>query len=101
MNEKPAKNVEGFLLYNPFTEKYFFRIYDSVDKKKYIDYKICAEDVKVEIKSNILSLYEERYDKEGNKINCLDWSNERHTHCGCCTCLPNRFLGEFDSLMPH
>ncbi len=69
MIEKPAKNVRGFFLYNPFTKKHFFRVYDEKDKRKFTDYKVCAEDIEVTIHAGGLSLYE-------GESNRLDWSSE-------------------------
>ena len=31
MTEKPAKGMTGFLLYNPFADRHFFRVYGEVD----------------------------------------------------------------------
>ena len=76
MTEKPAKDVRGFLLYNPFTKKHFFRVYGEVDiatgHKTFIDYKVCAEDIEVTIHEGGLSLYEDE-DRYAN--NRLDWSS--------------------------
>lgn len=70
MNEKPAKGICGFFLYCHLTHRHFFRVY-SEDKTTYLDYKVCAEDVKVTIQSNCVSLYEGE-DEEKNR---LDWSS--------------------------
>lgn len=73
MTEKPAKDVKGFLLYNPITEKYWFRVYGEIDpvtkRKTYTDYALWAEDIEVTINASGLSLYED--DK-----NRLDWSSK-------------------------
>jgi hypothetical protein len=71
MNEKNAEGVRGFLLYNPFDRKYFFRVYDEHDKRKFTDYKLCAEDIEVTIEAGGLALYES--DVVQNR---LDWSSE-------------------------
>lgn len=65
---KPAKGTKGFLLYNPITHRYFFRVYDLEDKSCFKDYKVLAEDIEVEIVDDHLEFYE----NEGN--NCLDYS---------------------------
>ena len=58
MNEpQPAKGQKGFLLYNPFEKRYFFRVYDSENKRKFADYKLCAEDIEIEIIDDRLELY--------------------------------------------
>jgi hypothetical protein len=67
--EKPAKGVKGFLLYSPFTKKYFFRVYDPEDKKIFVDYDITAEDIEIELLSNFNSLYE-------GERNRLDYSSK-------------------------
>lgn len=77
MNEKNAKGVRGFFLYNPFDDRHFFRVYGEVDPatghKSYTDYKVCAEDIEVTIESNRLALYEsEEIDDDTNR---LDWSS--------------------------
>lgn len=69
MTEQPAKGKKGFLLYSPFTGKHFFRIYESEDKRTFTDYKLCAEDIEVEILAGGLTLY-----KEEGKTPRLDWS---------------------------
>ena len=68
--EKSAKGVKGFLLWSPFDKQYFFRIYDG--EGGFTDYKICAEDIKIEILDDSLSLYE--VPREGDCKNRLDWS---------------------------
>ena len=69
--ETPAKNVEGVLLYNPFENKYFFRIYHDkkVDEniRENTDYKLCAEDIRITITDKYTSLYENEEGKE-NKL---------------------------------
>jgi hypothetical protein len=79
MIEKPAKDITGFLLYDPFTEKHWFRVYGELDpvtgRKTYKDYELWAEDIKVTINAGGLSLYEDREGKRGIK-NCLDWSSD-------------------------
>ncbi len=51
MNKESAKDVEGFLLYNQFTEKFWFRRYaDEPDgRKTFKDYEIRHYDIKVKI----------------------------------------------------
>jgi len=52
--EKSARGVRGFLLYSPVTRGYFFRVYDLVDKAKFLDYCLAAEDIEVEILSDVV-----------------------------------------------
>lgn len=73
MIEKPAKGQKGFFLYSPIGDYYWFRVYDPEDKRKFTDYKICAEDIEVEIICDGLSLYEKENGEE--KKNQLDWSS--------------------------
>lgn len=69
--EEDAEGKTGFLLYSPFTEKHFFRIYDPNNKRIYTDYRLSAEDIEVTILAGGLSLYK---NKEGE--NRLDWSSK-------------------------
>ena len=62
--EKPAKGVRGFLLWN---DSYFFRVYNEKDRSQFIDYKICAEDIEIEILADGLSLYEGPRDEDDRK----------------------------------
>ncbi len=82
MNEKSAKNVTGFLLYNPYEEKHFFRVYGEKNpetgRKEYTDYRLSAEDIEVTIKSDDLSLYE----SEDDEKNRLDWMSRITTTVG-------------------
>ena len=75
MTEKPANGVEGFFLYDPFEDRHFFRVYGEVDsatgRKSFIDYRMLAEDIKVTIQSNRLSLY------ETENGNCLNWATRK------------------------
>ena len=64
------KGKKGFLLYNPFTHKYFFRVYDPEDKSQHTDYDLCAEDIEVEILDGHTELY------EGEDRNRLDYSRK-------------------------
>jgi len=74
-NEAPAKGSKGFLLYNPFTGKHFFRIYGEMNEetghKDFKDYALCAEDIEIEINDSFVSLYEHQ-DNEGR----LDYSSK-------------------------
>ena len=70
--EKSAKGVRGFLLYSPFTHKHFFRVYDPVDKSKFTDYKVTAEDIEVEILLDFNALYEDTENPDNNR---LDYSS--------------------------
>jgi len=69
MTEQPAKGVKGFFLYNPFTERHFFRVYDPDNKRQYKDYVVSAEDIEVEILAGGLSLYHD------GKSGRLDWAS--------------------------
>lgn len=66
MKEQPAKGTKGFILYSPITKDYFFRVYR--EDKSFVDYKICTEEIEVEILSDDLSF------KETPKGLKLDWS---------------------------
>lgn len=93
---KPAKGAKGFLLYNPFTHRHFFRIYDPEDKRKFTDYRLSAEDIEVEILASGLELYEYKDEEEAEKKNRLDWSRKvlgrpetkrfRWKWCNLCLC---------------
>jgi hypothetical protein len=78
MIEKPAKDVRGFLLYNPITEKHWFRVYGEIDpitnRKTHTDYSLCAEDIEITINAGGLSLYEG--EDEFDFGNRLDWSGK-------------------------
>lgn len=69
--EKPAKGVKGFFLYSPSDKKYFFRVYDQEDKKKFTDYQVTAEDIEVELVSDYNALYD-----EDDAENRLDYSSK-------------------------
>ena len=56
------------MLYSPFTQKHFFRIYH--EDKSFTDYKICAEDIEVQILDDAIELYE----TEDEGKNRLDFS---------------------------
>lgn len=72
MKIKNAENVQGFLLYSPFDHKYFFRVYH--EDKSFTDYKLCADDIQVQILGRFLELCEtEDGDEETNK---LDYSRK-------------------------
>lgn len=60
--EKPAKEKVGFLLYSPFKQYHFFRIYDGENFK---DYDLIAEEVEIKIVGDWVSLYES---EERNKL---------------------------------
>lgn len=63
---KLAKGVRGFLLYNPYTEKHFFRVYESEDKKTFTDYDLAAEDIEVELTCDYNCLV--KYEDGKNKV---------------------------------
>jgi len=60
--EKTAKNKKGFLLYSPFREAYFLRIYDGDNFK---DYELFAEEIEIQLIDKWISLYES---EEKNKV---------------------------------
>jgi hypothetical protein len=68
MTEKSADGVTGFLLYSPFDQRLFFRVYHG--PKQYTDYKIAADDIEVTLVDPHLSLYE-----DGSDNNKLDYSS--------------------------
>jgi hypothetical protein len=70
MKEKSAKEVKGFLLYNPFQKCHFFRVYNKKDKRKFTDYQITAEDIEIKILSRFNALIE----KDGRHY--LDYTSE-------------------------
>lgn len=55
--EIPAEGVSGFLLYDPFENRHFFRVYNPTDKTKFEDYRLSAEDIEITIIDTHLSLY--------------------------------------------
>jgi hypothetical protein len=57
-----TKGTKGFLLYNPFDNVYFFRVYLSDDKKTYKDYDLKCEDLEIEIIDNFTSFFEDYID---------------------------------------
>jgi hypothetical protein len=65
--EKSGKNQKGFLLYSPFKNTHFFRIYHG---ETFIDYDLYAEEIEIQIVSDWVSLYES---EEKNK---LDFSSK-------------------------
>lgn len=72
LQEVSAEGVTGFLLYNPFSKEYFFRVYNEADRSEFTDYRLAAEDIEVEIKGNFLSLYH----SDGGHSNKLDYTSE-------------------------
>lgn len=87
MNEKPAKGVRGFLLYNPSTDRHFLRVYGDIDpatgRNSFTDYKLSAEDIQITIESHDLSLYDETeeeksrplFDEDNHSRNEINWSS--------------------------
>lgn len=49
--QKPAKGLKGFLLFDPDEKKYYFRVYakESNTLPKYLDYKLDVYDMEIEI----------------------------------------------------
>jgi hypothetical protein len=54
---------KGHLIYDFKSENFVFRVYDEKDKRKFIDYKLCVEDLGIVIDDNYV-----RLNKEENKI---------------------------------
>jgi hypothetical protein len=61
VTKKPAKGVKGFLLYNAFNRKYFFRVYNKNTTFK--DYDLCAYDIEICITDSFISLVREKSTK--------------------------------------
>jgi len=70
--EVPAKGIRGFFLYSPVTKEHFFRVYDLLDKSKFTDFKVTAEEIEVELISDFNSFY---IDPENPEKNKLDFSS--------------------------
>jgi hypothetical protein len=65
--EVSAKNKNGFLLYSPVKQGYFFRIYDGENFK---DYELVAEEIEIKLIGDWTSLYESK------ERNVLDFSTK-------------------------
>ena len=70
ISEVCAKGVRGFLLYNPISNRHFFRVHNKDNPAVFTDYKITAEDIHIELLSDFNSLV--KYEN-GNKS--LDYSS--------------------------
>jgi hypothetical protein len=70
MDEKPAKGIQGFILWTPRSGGPVFRVYDENDRSKFIDYDICHNDLEVEIVSDCAV-----FRQSGSRGNTLDYSN--------------------------
>lgn len=73
--EISAKGIRGFLLYSPVDHKHFFRVYDQLDKSKFTDFKICTDDIEIELLDEFNALYIHGDGSEGTDKNCLDYSS--------------------------
>ena len=73
--EIPAKGIKGFLLYSPVDHKHHFRVYDQLDKSKFTDFKICAEDIEIELLDEFNALYIDGDGSAGIEKNRLDYSS--------------------------
>lgn len=71
MKEISGKGVKGFILYNPFDKKFFFRVYNEADQTQFTDYRIAADEIEVELQEDYISLYEGEDGK-----NKLDYSSK-------------------------
>lgn len=69
---KPAKGVKGCLLWNPFTDKHFFRVYS--DNHEYKDYALSAEDISIEIQDDSIVLRDS--DSDNDDYGKVDWSDK-------------------------
>jgi hypothetical protein len=93
--EIPAAGVKGFLLLNPHTNLYFFRVYDpdpgDGTPNKYTDYDLTAEDIEVELSSNYNALFK----RDGQRRGALDFAStvsskssrldpDKYTPCETC-----------------
>ena len=72
MKIETAEGKTGHLLYSPIDHNFFFRIY-SKDRKEFKDYKLCAEDIEIQILDSSLELYE---NDDPDQSNRLDWSRK-------------------------
>lgn len=70
MTEKIAEGVEGFLLYDFEEDKHFFRV--QHEGGKFTDYELCAEDIKVTLTGNHISLFDR---KEGDRMGKVNWAS--------------------------
>lgn len=61
-----AQNKTGYLIFNPSSQKYVFRIYD---KGKFKDYDLCALDIKIQILDKYVSIFEEERKIDYNERN--------------------------------
>ena len=69
MTESPAKGVKGFILYSPFSEDYFFRVYNP--DKSFTDYELRIEELEVEIIGDFASLFE-----DAETYNKISWASK-------------------------
>lgn len=63
---------KGFILYNPFDKDFFFRVYSKEkyepgDEAEFKDYKLCIEDLHIEIDDEFVVL-EDGIDEEMGKL---------------------------------
>ncbi len=68
----PSKGVKGYLLYSPVIRGFFFRVYDAEDRSNFKDYRLCAEDIEVEIIDTFTVLI----DGEGEEMGRLDYNKK-------------------------
>jgi hypothetical protein len=71
ISEVSAKDILGFLLYNPINKNHFFRVHDKNNPLIFEDYTITAEDVEIKLLSNFNALVEYN---DGSKS--LDYTSE-------------------------
>jgi hypothetical protein len=71
IKEQSAKNIRGYLLYDPISKSHFFRVHDKKDPSNFTDYKITAEDIEIQLLSDFNALVEK---EDGTKI--LDYNSK-------------------------
>jgi hypothetical protein len=72
LQEVTAEGVIGFLIYNPFSKEYFFRVYNESDRTEFTDYRLAADEIEIEIKCKRLSLYH----NDIGHLNKLDYTSK-------------------------
>lgn len=57
-SETPTIGVKGVLIYNHATERHVFRVYTEEGKDGFVDYKLAAEDIWIELQDKYCSLFQ-------------------------------------------
>lgn len=68
MVEMPAKGVRGFILNTG--KEWVFRVHNPLNRLEFKDYRLCCDDLEVEVTSSWASLF----DSENPQKRKLDWS---------------------------